>query len=264
MRIEQTKFVAGGSPAKVPLALDIGIRHNLESHAGTLTRGTLHIGKAAATLSGSYAMHDRNDSIDLHVSGKEMPVSDLVAVLPAFNVQLPAGSFLQGGTLTADLSAAGDAEQPVVGGVIDLANTKLGGFNLGEKLAVIERLAGIRTTSDTEIEKLHTRLQTGPSGTTVEELDLLIPAIGELTGAGTVSPAHALHFKMRAAVKGPVAALGVVPFIVEGTASNPAFRPDAGAILTEELQRFGGKNVGGVDTGKAIDAIKGILGHKKQ
>src|SRR5258706_13013336 len=64
-RIEQARFAAKGSPTKVPLALEIALRHNLESHQGTVTRGAFHIGKADGTLSGSYTMKGAEDSINL-------------------------------------------------------------------------------------------------------------------------------------------------------------------------------------------------------
>jgi AsmA protein len=264
-RIDQARFAAKGTPAKMPLAVEIALKQNLESHQGTISRGALHVGKADAAFSGTYTLNGPKETINMRVQAKSVPVQEVTALFPALDIQMPAGSSLQGGTLSADLTAAGNAEDPVIAGVVDVADTKLGGFNLGEKLAVIERLAGIPASSDTVIQKLHARFRSAGGGTAIDDLALVLPAVGEVTGAGTVSAAKELNFKMRATVKATGASVGAIPFFVAGTASNPLFRPDAAGIITEELnQHLGGKNIGGVDAGKAVDAIKGIFGRKKQ
>jgi AsmA protein len=91
----------------------------------------------------------------------------------------------------------------------------------------------------------------------------VVPSIGEITGAGTISPTHALDFKMRVALNsshGLVAALGTkssVPFTVQGTSENPSFKPDVKGLASDEIKQItGGKNsVGGF--------INGLLGGKK-
>jgi hypothetical protein len=68
---------------------------------------------------------------------------------------------------------------------------------------------------------------------------LVVPAIGELNGAGNVSPSKALDFRMRASVQAsiiPAAARNVpIPFTVQGTCSDPVFRPDVKGLLKEEV-----------------------------
>jgi hypothetical protein len=50
-----------------------------------------------------------------------------------------------------------------------------------------------------------------------------------------------------------------IPFSVEGTASDPVFRPDVKALANETLKGIGG------DAGKAASGIlKGFLGGKKK
>jgi AsmA protein len=275
LHIDQAKFSPGGTPAKVPVALEIALKHNVRQHAGEITRGAFHVGKADAAFSGSYAESGDKTSIRMHVSGKAMPLTELAGLLPAFDIQLPAGTSLQSGTLATDMTATGPATDPVVSGTIDAAGAKLGGFNLSQKLSVIERLAGIKPSPDTEIEKLHTRLQTGSAGTAIDDIDLIVAGLGEVTGNGTISPSHELNFRMRATpnVQGGLASIGqaafgggnqktAIPFFIVGTSSNPGFRPDTAAIATEQLDRLRGKTVGGVDAGNAIDAIKGIFGRK--
>jgi len=91
---------------------------------------------------------------------------------------------------------------------------------------------------------------------------LLVPAIGELSGAGTVSPANELDFKMSADVhaSGLLAVVGnkPIPFTVGGTCSEPVFKPDLKAIAREEVKGIG------TDVGKAAGGlIKGMFGRKK-
>ena len=56
-----------------------------------------------------------------------------------------------------------------------------------------------------------------------------MPAIGDVTGDGTVNPDNTLNFKMQAAVHtgGVAAALNnqPVPFTVEGTCAEPGLSP---------------------------------------
>ncbi len=79
--------------------------------------------------------------------------------------------------------------------------------------------------------------------------------MGELAGAGTISPSHALDFKMRATVhaNAVVSTLAPpnIPFLITGTSSDPLFRPDVGQLATEEINRgLNGVKVGGLDVGK--------------
>lgn len=83
-----------------------------------------------------------------------------------------------------------------------------------------------------------------------------MPAIGVITGAGTVSPEGALAFKMMADLHGGVvggltkvaeahSGKSGIPFAIEGTTSNPKFIPDLGGV------------VGGVAKGELANVAKG-------
>jgi AsmA protein len=123
----------------------------------------------------------------------------------------------------------------------------------------VEKLAGIKAGPDTEIQVLSANLRSAPEGTSAQDMKLVVAAIGELSGAGTVSPANALDFKMTAIVhtSGIMAVVGntSIPFTVEGTSAEPVFRPDVKAVVQEELKGVVGKAAGGL--------IKGLLGGKK-
>jgi hypothetical protein len=107
-----------------------------------------------------------------------------------------------------------------------------------------------------------------PDGTTIDNLQFIVPTIGQLTGGGNVSPSHALDFKMRATVhtSGQVmAALGQkgdtsIPFFIAGTSASPAFRPDVKGMAAEKIQSVTGNG----DLGKAASGLLNLFGGKKK
>lgn len=269
LRAESLKLVRTGSPARRPVAFDFTIAHNLQKKSGVLRRGNLHFGSAPASLTGSYDLRSDPAALNLVFSGPNMAVPELAALLPALDIVLPAGSSLQGGTAGAQLSIQGPADRLVTTGSLGLSNTRLAGFNMGARMAVIQTLAGIPRNPSTDIQSLAANVRAAPEGVSVANLKLVVPTIGELTGGGTVSPSHALDFQMRTTLhtSGAImAALGqrgdtTVPFLIQGTSSDPAFRPDVRAIATEKIQKFTGNS----DVGKAASGLLDrLLGGKKK
>jgi AsmA protein len=184
-------------------------------------------------------------------------------LLPAIGVVLPAGSSLKSGSATARLAGEGPADRLVTTGSVALSNAKLGGFDMGRKMSTLEKLAGIRSTPDTEIQTLSANVRFAPDGTNIQDLKLVVAGIGDVGGSGTISPQDALDFKMTAAVhaSGLAAVMGnaPIPFKIEGTASDPQFRPDMAGMAAGALKGVGG------DAGKAATGIlKGLLGGKKK
>jgi AsmA protein len=226
-------------------------------------QGDIHIGRALARLTGTYAEQGESMRLKMTLKGPAMPVSELEAMLPALGVTLPAGSRLEGGTATVMLAMEGPADKLVTSGSVALNGTKLTGFDLGRKMATIEKLAGMKGGPDTDIETLSSDVRVAPEGTSAQNMKLVVPAIGELSGAGTVSPANALDFRMSAMVhtSGVLAVVGnrPIPFTVQGTCADPVFRPDMKAAAKQEI-----KDVEG-GLGKAAGGLlKGLLGGKKQ
>ncbi len=123
-------------------------------------------------------------------------------------------------------------------------------------------MAGIRSGPDTQIQTLSANVRYAPEGASVQDLKLVLGGIGEVTGSGTISPQEALDFKMAATVHGSaiaaVMANAPIPFSIEGSASDPQFRPDVKGLAGATLKGFKG------NAGKAAGGIlKGILGGKK-
>ncbi len=260
VKIDKLKLAKGGTPAGRVVEADFAIQHDLRKHAGTIRQGDFHVGSAVAHLTGSYAEKGESMTVNLKLAGPGMPVQELEALLPAMAVVLPAGTSLKGGTASANLVMEGPADRLVTTGSVSLNDTQLVGFNLPKKMASIEKLAGIKEAPDTDIQVLSTNFRSSPEGMSADEMKLVVPAIGELSGAGTVSPANALDFKMSAMVhtSGLLAVVGntPIPFTVEGTCSEPVFKPDVKAVVKEEVKGIVGKAAGGL--------INGLLGGKKK
>jgi AsmA protein len=241
VKAEKLKLVKGGSPAKRPLEVDVTLSHDLKTESGLLKRGSIHIGAATASLVGLYNTKGESTFLRGNLNGLNMPLPELEAMLPALNITLPAGSSLQGGTASIKFAVEGLTNQLVATGSLALNNTKLAGFDLGQKMSVIEKLAGIKGGPNTDIETLSANVRASQQGgATLDDIKFVAPAIGELNGAGTVSPANALDFKMKATVhtSGVMAILSqtAIPFFVQGTASNPVFKPDVKGLATQELK----------------------------
>lgn len=263
LKIENLKLAKNGTPSTRPVEADFSVQHDLRKHSGTIGQGDIHIGAAIARLTGTYAEVGESMVVNLKLSGPGMPVQELEALLPAMAITLPSGTALKGGTASADLSMAGPADRVVATGSLSLDNTQLAGFDLPKKMASIEKLAGIKEGPDTEIQVLSANVRWAPEGISANEMKLVVPAIGELSGAGTVSPANALDFKMSAIVhtSGLLAIAGnkPIPFTVGGTCAEPVFRPDIKAVAEEEvksIQHDVGKAAGGL--------LNGLVGGKKQ
>jgi len=266
VKAENVKLAKGGTPARRPLELDFTIAHDLLKGSGTVSRGDVHIGKAVASVTGTYVRRGEAVILNAHLSGPSMPVEELEAMLPALNIVLPSGSSLQGGTAVAKVNVEGPIERLAAAGFLGLNNTRLTGFDLGSRMATIEKLAGIKGGPNTEIETLSANVKTGDDGTSIDDLKLIAPAIGELAGGGTINPEHALDFKMRVTLHTSGAlmtALGQrgdtsVPFFVRGTSSAPKFEPDIRGMAKAEVDSLKGS------AAKAASGLlDGLLNRKK-
>ena len=263
LKAEKLKLAKKGTPATRPVEFDFAAQHDLRKHSGTLRQGDIHIGSAPAHLTGSYAEQGESVMLNMTLAGPNMPVPELETLLPALGVVLPAGSRLEGGTASVMLRMEGPADKLVTTGSLALNDTRLMGFDLPKKMATIEKLAGIKGGPDTEIKTLSASVRVAPDGASAQDMKLLVPSIGDVTGAGTVSPANELDFKMSATVQtsGLLAAVGntSIPFTVQGTCADPVFRPDLKAFVKEEAKSVEGgleKAAGGL--------MKDLLGGKKK
>ena len=228
------------------MGFDFAINHNLRQRTGALTHGEIQIGKAKAELTGTYS--EANNATVLHVklAAPAMQVQALAAMLPALDIVLPMGSSLQGGTASANVTVDGPSDKLVADGTLALQKTKLAGFDLGSNMKTVAKLTGIKISPDTDFDNIGATVHSDPGGMKIEKISVIAPAIGELTGAGSISPANALDFKMRAQLH-TGALLDIVnpsgntsvPFSIQGTSAQPKFVPDVkglvGGIAAQKL-----------------------------
>ena len=237
LKATNLQVVQKGSPAGKPVQVTYTVVHNLAKETGRISQCEIAMGKAVAHLNGTYDAHGKVTSINLKLNGESMPVDDLEAMLPALGVILPPKSTLKGGTLNTTMTVSGLVDKLVTVGTVKLENSALANFNLGSKLSSISALSGKSTGNDTTIQNFSSDVRVAPEGTKADNINLNVPAIGVVTGAGTVSPANELAFKLNAAVGG----MGI-PFTVAGTTSDPKFAPDMKGMATGLLKGLGKGN----------------------
>ncbi|MBI3475008.1 MAG: AsmA family protein [Acidobacteria bacterium] len=277
LKTTNLKLTPKGAPSARPIQVQFVVEHNLQTEAGRIVRGDVAMGKALAKLTGTYDTHGEATSIRTKLLGQNMPVDELEAVLPAVGVVLPPGSQLNGGTLSLDLDSVGPVDKLVTTGSVKLSNSELSGFNLGSKMSAISALSGKQTGNDTSIQNLSSDVRVAPEGTKLDKISLVIPALGTVNGAGTVSPGGALNFNMAANLTGgavtgltQIAGLGgkgtgSIPFMIQGTTSNPTFVPDVKGIVGGQLKGLlGGVKAGAPNQNNPIDALTGLFGKKKK
>ena len=183
-------FLRKALPAPKALVIKHTVQFDLDKQSGTLTQGDVMIGKAVAHLTGTFQTQGDTQVLNMKLEAPDMPVDELQAMLPSLGVVLPSGSQLKGGTLSANLGIVGPIDKLVITGPVKLANTHLTGFDLGSKLGSLAAFAGKAVSSpNTAIQNVSLNARVAPEGTKADAINLTVPAIGVITGAGTVSPA---------------------------------------------------------------------------
>ena len=300
LKLSKALLVQGGSPAGVPAVIDYGTKYDLKKNSGVIMPSTVKIGSAVAHVNGTYDRQGEETVVNVKLAGDSMPAKDLEAFLPAIGVNLPKGASLNAGTLSTNLNIKGPTNKLVTDGTIGLFAAKLEGFDLGAKMAPIAALTGLKTGKDLEIEKLTTIVHMAPTGLRAEDFNAILPALGTLKGAGTLDAKNNLDFKMAAMLTGGVlggsgsvsngigSVLGTatgagksssckngttIPFMIQGTASDPKFVPDVGGVaanlLKSELGCTGGTMLGAGEKGattpaNAVETLSGLFGKKKK
>jgi AsmA protein len=197
-----------------------------------------------------------------------MPVPELEASLPALGVMLPAGASLKGGTLDLDLNVNGAIDRLVTSGPVSVANTTITGFDLGAKMGAVAVFAGLPRSAETVVQTLTSNIRIAPEGIRADAIDLVVPAIGTLTGGGTIASQGAMDFRMLAKLTASNAVAGAVsraaslghpengtPFLIKGTTASPVFAPDLSAVVGGIVNR---ENA----TKAASGLLKGLFGKK--
>ncbi len=230
-------LVKGGSSAANPISLKFAGHYDLAHNTGILGNTQIKYGKATAQLNGTFSRQGDALFLKINLKGSGMPVQDIKTLLPTFNVRLPKGASLEGGTLDVNMVSEGILDKLVSTGMVELSKSRLAGYDLGVKLSAIAALAGIKPGRGTEIEKFTSSMRFSPEGIHVSNMQLIVPDLGELSGDGKVASDQSLDFKMSANLK-PAGLIGAglsqltkrhsmkVPFFIRGATSEPKFVPD--------------------------------------
>ena len=285
VKVQKLKASPSGSPATVPVEVDFAADYDLKRQGGDVRQGDVHIGKALARLTGSYNLAGEEPTIQMKMNGQGMSVPDLEGILPAVGVNLPTGARLESGTLDTNLSISGAVDKLTITGPVKMANAKLAGFSAGSKLGALGSFTGLgggSKGSDTEIQTFSADIRQDPTGTHAENLDVVVPSIGTITGTANVTPKGDLDCHMSAKLSGggPASEVtggisklagggssksgGGIPFLVKGTTSVPIFLPDV-AGMAEGLAKnpAGALGAAGAVADTPTKALGGLLGKKK-
>ncbi|HZD95831.1 MAG TPA: AsmA family protein [Candidatus Sulfotelmatobacter sp.] len=276
------KVVKGAQPAKQPVALDYKSDYSLDSESGSVN-ANVHTGNSTTNASGTLSSKGEDTLANLKIHGKDMAVNDVQGLLPAFGVVLPSGAALQGGVINMDLAAEGPLDRLIINGPLSITGTHLSGYNLTSKLGALAPFTGNKSGSmDTLIQTFSSGLRVAPEGIRADNVVLDVPSLGMLTGNGVIATNNALDFKMLLKLSGSAnSVLGSLtgistsaqskglPFLIQGTTSNPVFRPALGEAMKGDLQNSlmqalqGNKNADKKDIqtqGQEKQDLKGVLG----
>jgi AsmA protein len=250
---EHLILLKGGKAAPHPIDVDYQVDQSLKDNSGRVSDLALQTGAVAIHLKGTYQLDANLPVFDLKLLAQSVPIDGLQALMPAVGVRLPNGAVLQGGTLSANFDLKGTARDNVIVGSYEIKNTELVGFNLGSRIVGIAALGGIKTGDTTAIEISRADMRITKSGSESTNIYSVLPALGESTGSGAVSPSGALNFHLisnvtsakglnkvgvnilaklnsTSAAAKPSTATGI-PIDITGTAEDPVITADVTGLV---------------------------------
>jgi AsmA protein len=250
---EHLVLLKGGRTAPHPLDIHYQVGHSLKGNSGQVSDLALLTGAVAIHIKGTYQLAANVPVFDLKLLAQSVPIDGLQALMPAIGVKLPNDAVLKGGTLSANFGIKGSAKDNVIVGSYEIKNTQLVGYDLGSKIVGIAALGGIKTGDTTAIEISRADMRITKAGTESTNIYSVLPALGESTGSGTVSPSGELNYHLISKVtnaKGlnkvgvsiltklnttsaadkPSTAAGI-PINITGTAENPVITADVNGLV---------------------------------
>ncbi len=258
IKANRLQLARTGSPSPQPIDIDYNISTNLRTRTGEVSDIAIHAGSASAHVNGTYRFTPAAMVLDMRLAAPNMPIDQLEKLLPAFGIRVPAGSSLQGGTLTANLVVSGPATETTISGPVEVDNTNLAGFDLGSRIQGLNAFGA--KNGGTQIQTLRATLNVAPQMTQIDNIYGNLPQLGTASGSGTVAPSGAIDFKMVATLtsSNAVGALanqaisqvrGIlggflhpgatqtakanqgIPLTITGTTTHPSIRANLGAML---------------------------------
>ena len=261
--IENLKLRKDAAAAPKPLDIAYSGTHRVRENSGQIDDAVIKVGGAEIHLRGTYrtmapgppnptgdpgAASSQVPLLNLKLSGQNLPIDELQSLMTAAAVRLPNGSKLKGGVLSMNLAVTGPTKSLIITGPIAIDNTRLAGFDVGSKIHGIATLSGVKTGDTTDVERLRVTVRITNGGIVADGIYAVIPAMGELSGKGTISPANQLDFDLVAKVASAsgLGKLGVslfsalnggsgkksgVPLRITGTPDEPYITADVGGVF---------------------------------
>ena len=253
LHAENLIVLKGGKAAPNPVDITYQVGHSLKDNTGEVSDLAVQTGAVAVHVKGTYQITANEQVFDLKLLAQSVPIDGLQALMPAVGVKLPNNAKLRGGTLSANFSIKGTAKDNVIVGSYEIKNTRLVGYDLGSKIVGIAAMGGIKTGDTVDITISRADMRVTKAGTVTTNIYSVLPALGESTGSGTVSPSGQLNFHLiskvtsakglnkvgvnlltslnsSSASKKPSNAKGI-PINITGTAENPVITADVGSVM---------------------------------
>jgi AsmA protein len=236
--VDKLRVARTGTPSNQGISFLYSTDYSMKKESGVVRSGEISAGKGQVEVSGSYSTRGGVFVSHLKLRGSDVPLDSVQVVLGALGVELPAGSKLHAGTVTASVSLEGPMDRLVTSGTAELTNARLTAFDLGSKLANIKGLSGLKSGPDLRIESLSSQFRVAPQDTQISNFKSEFTGIGGVTGEGNIDATSHLDLAMVAHIPSQgvtrtilnhVGLSGVpndVPFKVTGTTSLPIFEPD--------------------------------------
>ncbi len=257
MRIQNLKLRKDAAAMHEPLDFTYSCTRLLKENTVQIEDAMAKIGDAAIHVSGTYqpiVIGAGDPRLHLKLIGQSLPIDNLQHLMTAAGVRLPNGAVLKGGTLALSLVIIGPTKSLVTSGSIALDNTRLVGFDVGSKIHGIAAENGLKIGDTTKIEKLQVNVLITNGIVVVDRIDAVIPAMGELTGSGTISSVDGLDFNLVVRIdsaqgmgkvgaglltklngsNGTVENMTGVPLRVIGTPEDPNITADVGGIFQKK------------------------------
>ncbi len=219
------KLSRAGRGAADPLEAVFTLRHDLDTHSGVLSQCDLGVAKGMASLLGRYDTAGNSVQLDLNLSLRGAPVTQLAQFLPALGISFPPGAGLEGGDVVSNLQLQGPIDHPSISGPLSVDDTHLNHFYLSQRMEAVSGLDAQELDDSAEILSWKCTLESTGNGIGVHNLVTDIAGLGELSGSGTITPNGGLHFTM-SGIRGLTGPKGTaIPFTIGGTSHDPVFQP---------------------------------------
>ena len=234
-------FGPGGRPSPRAITIQSNVGMDLSTQSLTITQADVAVGKANFQMTGTIQSQGDKKTLNLRLTGKSVPIDELQAVMPSVPVRLPLNSHLRGGTLSINFTITGPMTSPVISGPVQVADTTLVGYNLGEQIGSAAVFAGKTISNpDTYIKSMTCVTTATLAGSKSTNIFSDIPSVATSTGSGTATPDGKLHYDIlsypTSGIAGGLVKManvgdgkGAIPVTIEGTVEKPIFVTDTKA-----------------------------------